>query len=132
VFVQGYIATLTVNSTDVEIYSSDASLTLTADTLDKTTLGVVNRQYIPGLQDGSLSISMHLDTTGVSAIQGSFGSTTPVPFVFRPGKVGGPDAGQWVGTMIITDFEIGGSVDDNWQMNINGQVTGAVTYTQPA
>jgi len=130
-FVQGYFATLTVNGAPLEVYTSDATLTLTSETLDKTTLGVSNRQYIPGLHDGTVAVQMHLDTAGVVAVQAAFAATAPVTFVFRPGKLGGPDAGQWDGDMIVTDIEITGSVDDNWQMNLSGQITGDVTFTAP-
>ncbi len=131
-FIQGYISTMTVDGGDLHPFSSSGTLSLSTETLDKTTLGRDARQYISGLQDGTVSIQMHLDTSGITLVQGAYASTTPVPFVFRPGRVGGPDAGQWNGDMIITDLEVTGSVDDNWQMNITGQVTGPVTYTQPA
>jgi predicted secreted protein len=131
-FVQGYFATYTVAGEDIHVYSSSGTLTMTNETLDKTTLGRSERIYIPGLQDATLSMQMHLDTAGITAIQAAYASTTPVTFSFRPGKVGGPDAGQWDGTAIVTDVEITGSVDDNWQMNLSMQGTGPLTYTQPA
>jgi len=131
-FIAGYISTLQIDGKAVHIYASDATLSLTNETLDKTTLGVSNRNYIPGLQDGSIDISMHLDTNGIVDVQAAYAATVPVTFTFRPGKLGtGFDAGQWDGTMIVTSFDIPGAVDDNWAMNISGQVTGAVTYTQP-
>ncbi len=130
-FIAGYIATLTVDGGTVEIFTSDATLSLTNETLDKTTLGVSNRAYITGLQDGSIDISMHLDTAGIVIIQGAYDNTLPVAFVFRPGALGVNDAGQWAGSFIMSTMDITGSVDDNWSMNISGQVTGAVTYTAP-
>ena len=131
-FVQGYFLTLTVNGESFQDYTSSADLTLTNETLDKTTLGVSSRQYITGLQDGTISAQMHLDTAGVGLLQAAYSSTDPVTFVFRPGKLGGPDAGQWIGGMIITDLTITGSVDDNWQANFSAQISGDVIYTQPA
>jgi len=130
-FIQGYLATITIDGTDLNVYSSDATLSLTNETIDKTTLGVSNRQYITGLQDGSIDISMHLDTDGIVSVQGAYDKTVPVTFVFRPGELGTADAGQWSGSMIITELAIPGQVDDNWQMNISGQVTGNVLYTAP-
>jgi len=131
-FIAGYISTLQIDGKAVHIYASDAALSLTNETLDKTTLGTSNRSYIAGLQDGTVDISMHLDTAGIVDIQAAYASTVPVTFTFRPGKLGaGFDAGQWNGTMIITTMDITGSVDDNWSMNISGQITGVVTFTQP-
>lgn len=130
-FIPGYIATLTVGGTDVNIWSSDASLTLNNETLDKTTLGKDARVFIPGLQSADVSISMHLDTAGVALLQTAYASTVPVVFSFRPGALGTADAGQWDGTMIVTSLELAGSVDDNWQMNLSGSATDAVVYTAP-
>jgi len=131
-FIAGYISTLVIDGNNVHPYASDATLSLTNETLDKTTLGMSNRQYIPGLQDGSIDMSLHLDTVGIVGIQAAFASTTPVDFTFRLGKLGaGFDAGAWDGTMIITSLDLSGSVDDNHSMNISGQVTGPVPFTQP-
>ncbi len=130
-FIAGYIATLIVDGSNVDIYASDASLSLTNETLDKTTLGVSNRNYINGLQDGTINISMHLDTAGVTVIQGAFNQTDPVTFVFRPGALGVNDAGRWDGDMIITSMDVSANVDDNWTIGIDGQITGPVTYTAP-
>jgi len=131
-FIAGYISTLAIDGNVVSTYSSDATLSLTNETLDKTTLGVTNRQYIGGLQDGTLAISMHLDTAGIIDLQAAYQATAPVAFSFRPGKLGvGFDAGQWDGTFIMDTLDIVGSVDDNWQSNISGQITGPVAYTAP-
>ncbi len=130
-FIAGYIASLTVEGQSVEPYSSDATLSLTNETLNKTTLGVSNRTYITGLQDGTVDISMHVDTASMPILQASYGSTLPVAFVFRPGALGVNDAGQWNGDMIITSMDVSGAVEDNWAVSISGQITGAVTYTAP-
>jgi len=130
-FVQGYLSNIVVDGTQINVFASDATLSLTNETIDKTTLGVSNRQYITGLQDGSLDVSMHLDTVGIIAMQAAYDKTVTVTFIFRPGALGSADAGQWSGAMIITELSIPGQVDDNWQMNISGQITGSVLYTQP-
>ena len=130
-FIAGYISTLVVDGQNVEIYSSDATLSLTNETLDKTTLGLSNRQYITGLQDGTVNIDMHVDTASMPLLQASYASTSPVAFTFRPGELGANDAGQWAGELIIESLDINGSVDDNWSVGLSGQITGAVTYTAP-
>ena len=132
-FIAGYISTLQVDGVDVHLSANDATLSLTNETLDKTVLGVTNRTYITGLQDGTVDISTHTNTDSASALQTAFSSTVPVTFVFRPGKLGaGFDAGQWAGTAIITSMDIVGAVDDNWATNLSLQITGVVTYTAPA
>ena len=131
-FIPGYLATISVNGSAINIYSSDAALSLTNEVLDKTTLGVTDRTFIPGLQTGSMDCTMHTDTAGIVDIQAAFAATSPVAFVFRPGALGTHDAGQYSGTAIITDMTHNGAVDDNWSTTISLQVTGGVTYTQPA
>ncbi len=81
-FIAGYIATLVFDGTNVEVFASDATLSLTNETLDKTTLGVSNRNYITGLQDGTIDIAMHLDTAGIVAIQGAYDKTVPVTLYY--------------------------------------------------
>ena len=130
--IPGYIATLSVDGQAINGFSSDATLTLNNEILDKTTLGVSERVKIPGLQDGSWTAAMHLDTAGIVALQAAFASTTPVAFVFRAGAVGAPnDAGQYTGDCIIGDYEVTGSVDDNWSLNIDAEITGPVPFTAP-
>jgi len=131
-FIAGYISTLQVDGVDVHLSANDATLSLTNETLDKTTLGSPQRVYIPGLQDGTVEISTHTNTDSASALQSAYSSTSPVSFVFRPGKLGaGFDAGQWTGTAIISSMDIAGAVDDNWSTSLSLQITGVVTYTAP-
>ena len=131
-FIPGYFSTISVDGKAINLYSSDASLSLTNEVLDKTTLGVTERVFITGLQSGTIDVSMHTDTAGQVDIQAAFVATVPVTFVFRPGALGATtDAGQYSGTAIITDMTVDGQVDDNWSTTLAMQITGAVTYTAP-
>ena len=130
--IPGYLATITIAGQAINIFSSDASLSLTNEVLDKTTLGTPERVFITGLQSGTMDINMHTDTAGVVAIQAAFASTTPVTFVFRPGALVTHDAGQYSGDAIITDQTHSGAVDDNWSTTLSLQITGVVLYTAPA
>jgi predicted secreted protein len=84
------------------------------------------------LQDGTISINMHMDTTGMGLIQTAFADADPVAFVFRPGALSTADAGQWAGNCIVTDITMNGAVDDNWNVSLAAQITGTVTYTPAA
>ena len=130
-FIPGYLATISVDGTAINVFSSDASLSLTNEVLDKTTLGVPERVFITGLQSGTMDVTMHTDTAGIVSIQQAFVSTTPVTFVFRPGALGTHDAGQYSGDAIITDQTHQGAVDDNWSTTLSLQITGVVLYTAP-
>lgn len=131
-FVQGYIATLTVNGSSLEPFSSAASLQKSTSPLNATTIGVVDEVNVPGLKSGAIEISMHLDTVGMGQVVAAEQATVPVAFVFRPGALGTKDAGQWNGDLIITELAIEASTDDNWQMNISAVTSGPVPYTPAA
>ena len=130
-FIPGYLATISVDGKAINLYSSDGSLSLTNETLDKTTLGVTERVFIPGLQSGTMDVTMHTDTAGIVDIQTAFSSTSVVTFVFRPGELGTADAGQYSGTGILSDLTHSGAVDDNWSTTISMQLSGPVLYTAP-
>ena len=131
-FIQGYIATLEVPAgSPINQWASDAGLTLNNETLDKTTLGSPERVFIPGLQSGSMTVTMHLDSASLVQLQAAFAATTVVGWLFRPGQLGTHDAGQYTGEGIIDDMTIAGSVDDNWTVSISITVSGPVAFTQP-
>ena len=130
-YIPGYVATLTINGSDLEVFSSDAALNLTTEVLNKTTLGVVDAVFIPGLQGGTIDITMHTDTVGMVDIQAAYASTTEVAFVFRPGSLGALDAGSWAGVGILNDLTVGAAVDDNWATTISVQCSGPINYTPP-
>ena len=130
-FIPGYIATLSVDGQVINQVTSDAGLNLVNETLDKTTLGVSHRVKVPGLQDGSWSAQMHLDTASIVALQAAYDSTVAVTFVFRPGALGANDAGQWAGSCIIASFDVTGVVDDNWSLAIDAEITSKPVYTAP-
>jgi hypothetical protein len=130
-FIQGYISSLTIGTDPVEGYTSSATLSYTTNPIDVTTLGLTNKTYLPGLKDGSIDFTMHLDTVGAGLIWASNESTVPVAYVFRAGALGAKDSGSFSGEMLITDYSQVGNVDDNWVLNITGQLSGVPVYTQP-
>ena len=132
-FIQGYFATLEVPlGSPINQWASDASLTLNNETLDKTVLGNPERVFIPGLQSGSMTATMHLDSAALVQLQAAYAATTVVGWKFRPGQVGPNDAGEYAGTGILDDMTISGSVDDNWTVAISITTSGAVAFTAPA
>jgi len=130
-FMQGYISTLTVGTVPVEVYSSSATITYTTNAIDVTTLGLANKVYINGLKDGTIEWTMHADTEGLGLLWSAHESTVAVAYVFRPGALGGPDAGQWAGECVVTSYSVVGAVDDNWVLELSGQLTGVPQRTEP-
>lgn len=128
-FVAGYIASISVNGTSYEDFTSSATRSATRDALDKTKLGQDRRAYTTGLGDSTLDVQMHMDTTVAAAMEAAYEATDPVAYVFRPGALGTNDLGQYAGSGIITDFSIAGDADGEWDSSFTIQGTGDYTYT---
>jgi len=130
-FIEGYLATITINGVAYEPYTSDATLSLTRDAIDKTKLGQDRRNYVSGLGDGTVDSTLHLATEFAVAINTAYESTVEVAVLFRPGALGTKDAGQYDGSGIITDFSQQGAADGEWDVSLAVQLSGDVTYTAP-
>ena len=130
-FIPGYLATITVNGTALNIWSSDATLVKTTNAIVKTPLGSTHTRRANGVKDTSMSVSMHLDTAALVLLQAADDATDPVACVFRPGALGGNDAGQYAGNGIITDMTINGPVDDNWSVSLEVEGDDEWPYTAP-
>jgi hypothetical protein len=130
-FIEGYLATITLDAVAYHPYSSDATLGLTRDAVDKTKLGEDRRTYISGLGDGTIDATLHLATEFAVAVQTAYDKTTPLAYLFRPGALGTKDAGQYEGGAIITDFSQAGAADGEWDVTLTLQLTGQYTYTAP-
>jgi hypothetical protein len=118
-FIEGYLATITLDAIAYHPYSSDATLGLTRDAIDKTKLGEDRRTYLSGLGDGSIDATLHLATEFAVAIQTAYDKTTPLAYVFRPGALG------------TKDFSQAGAADGEWDVALSLQLTGQYTYTAP-
>lgn len=131
-YIQGYIATISVDTTVVSPITSSATLALTRNAIDKTKLGQDRVTRLSALGDANLDVQMHLDTEQMVALNDAYESTVPVAYVFRPGALGTHDAGQYAGDCIITDMSIAGDSEGEWDVSLNAECTGQYVYTQPA
>ena len=132
-YIQGYLATITVNGVEYAPDTSTAGLTRSSNTIDVTPIGVTAKQYLVGLQDGTITADTHMNTTTMAGINTAYESTTPVTFIFRPGSIAaGKDAGQYSGSAIISNMDANGDATGEWDVALDLQITGTVTYTAPA
>jgi hypothetical protein len=130
-YTPGYIASISINGTQVEADAENCVLTQLTNVIPKNTLGVPDEQYIPGLKGGTFSTTLHMNTTEMAALVAANASTVAVPFVVRAGSLGTYDNGSDAFNGSITSFEKSGSFDDNWSVDLSVQISGAVTYTPP-
>jgi len=130
-YTPGYIASIEINSNPVEQDAESCVLTKVTNPIPKNTLGVPDEQYINGLKGGTFSCTLHMNTTEMVSLETANASTTPVPFIVRPGSLGNYDNGEDAFSGIIVSMEKAGGFDTNWSVALEVQITGAVTFTAP-
>ena len=87
-YVQGYIATITVDGTAHHPDASTATLTQTKVVIEKTKLGQRRKTKLSGLEDATIEMNLHANTATVVALENAYHSIDPVAVVFRRGELG--------------------------------------------
>jgi hypothetical protein len=128
-FSHGSNAVMTINSVDLSEYINSTSQEMEAETAEVTTLGKTAKNYIPGLEDGTISADGPFDPALDAAIDAM--RRTLVPFVYQPqGTASGLP--KYTGNCILTSYSIETPVDDagsweaEWQIS-DGWVRGTNT-----
>lgn len=134
-FTQGKNATLSVNSQTWTGYVSNVSITRNKDTLDVTTLGDSNREFIGGLLNATVQVTGYFDNTAVGYLNTAFGlgSTTTFSWSLVLGEGGATITYQQTasGTVggYISTFEIGAPVDGLMGVSFTIQCSGAIAVS---
>jgi hypothetical protein len=124
-FEHGKNTHFTANSVDLSAFLDDASMPSEIDASETTTFGAESKTYLPGLADGSFSISGKLDAAVETAYIAAKGLV--VPFIYGPA---GSTAGKprRTGDCILTSYEVSSPVGDIVTFSIEGQITGGITF----
>jgi len=128
-FSHGTNAVITINSVDISEYCNTSSQEMETETAEVTTLGKTAKNYIPGLEDGTISAEGPFEPTMDAAIEAM--RRTLVPFVYQPQGTA-PGLPKYTGTCILTKYSIETPVDDagtweaEWQIS-DGWVRGTNT-----
>lgn len=130
-YVPGYIATITINGTDLHPISGQGTFTQEARAITVTKLGQDSEVNLPGLRAGSLDCDLHLDTQTAVAIQAAVDATAPVAFVWRAGSLGVYDAGQHSGECVITSLAENADPETEWEWSLQARLSGPTAYTPP-
>ena len=128
-FAHGTVAVITVNSVNISTYCNTDSLETEAETAEVTTLGKTAKNYIPGLEDGTISAEGPFDPTIDSTINSM--RRTLVPFLIQPqGTASGLP--RYTGNCILTKYKIESPVDDASNWSAEWQISdGWVRATNP-
>ena len=124
-FVHGKDSDIVVDSTNLSQYVDSVTADRTVDTAETTTFGNDDKTFIAGLEDGSLALNGHWDTTGDATVSGCFdGALVAVTY----GPAGsGSGAIAYTCNALITNYSITSTVSDrvNWTASL--QRSGALT-----
>ena len=127
-FVQGFLATLTIDGNDITLFVTDVSFDQSKTALDKSVQdGTGNSVMLPGLESGTMSFNGHIDQANLNALEVSWAKDTVVAFVLVVAEGLGTDA-QWSGNIALTDFTKATTFDGNWAFSISGDTSGNVAY----
>lgn len=131
VFPPGYLAVLSVDSTDVSAYCESFNLTQTRNAIRKPTFGEESPQHIGGLKDGTISGSGHVSVAGLPALQTAFDNAQPVTFDYAPSGAGSEESGSYAGSAVLSSFDVGSEADGQVSFTFDGATSGAIVYTAP-
>ena len=131
-FSHGSLATLEIDPaggssfTDISEYLNDASQEETVDTAETTTLGKTRKTYIPGLEDGTFSLSGLFDPAADALLYSC--KRVIITFRYRPAGAGS-GLPEYVGEAILTSYSISTTVDEAATIEAELQTTDTVTRT---
>ena len=127
-FVQGFLATLTLDTVDITLFVTDVSFDESKTGLDKSVMdGTGDAVVLPGMTSGTLGINGHIDQANLNALETTWAKDTVVPFVLTVAEGLGTDA-AWSGNIALTDFSKATTFDGNWAFSLSGTTSGNITY----
>ena len=130
--VQGFLASLTLDGTDITNQVSATPLNRTKAVLNKATQdGTGSMQSIPGMSSGTLQVSGFLSQVEHNALEITWAKDDPVPFVLTVEEGLTTDA-SCSGLVTLSSFDVSPSGDGAWEFSLNGDISGSVAYTPAA
>jgi hypothetical protein len=117
------------NSVSLHPFCNDISFPRDIDTVETTTMGDANKEYIVGLKNGSFSIS-GIWEAGASSVDATLGDAlgTSAAFEYRANSAAvGVSNPKYTGTALLTSYEQTAGTGDAVAFSAEFMVTGAVT-----
>lgn len=123
-FVHGKGSYFKIASTDLSAYLNSISVSRTSDTAETSAFGSTTKSYVSGLRDASITLSGMFDSSVYSTIMAWLGTSQ----TFEYGPAGSAASSVKVsGSALVTSVEMSSAVGAIVTLNLNLQVTGAVT-----
>jgi hypothetical protein len=111
--------------TDISAYTNSEDLSRQADTAETTTFGANSKTYIPGLKDGTFSLSGVWDPALDGTMDGILGLSARAFEIYPAGSASG--SVKYSGNAICTEYSGSNPVDDAASWSASFQISGDVT-----
>lgn len=109
---------------DFTAYIESSGLPRTVDPVEVTTLGSVQKSYIPGLKDGTIPLSGFWDATYDGYLDGILRKTTTFEY-YPAGSSGGAGTNvKYAGSGVLTKYDITSPVNDAVKFDAELQQSG--------
>lgn len=129
--VHGKDAFFSWNSVTLSTYTNQITESLSTDSAETSTMGLASKTYLPGLRDGTFSISGIFDgAAGLedATLAAGYLANTIAAFEFRANSaVVGVNNPKFTGNAFITSYEVDAGIGDAVSFSADFQVTGNVT-----
>lgn len=127
--VQGFLATVTVDTVDITALLNDVSLGRSKNVMAKPTMdGSGDAIKLVGQKTGTLSVTGQVDTAGHAGLESTWAKDVKVSFSIEMGDGGTIDAGSYAGNVTLSDFQVEAATDDTWNVTLAGD-TDSIVYT---
>jgi len=127
-FIQGFLASLTLDGNDITLVTADVTLSESRTVLDKSTMdGSGYSASIPGKRSGTLSITGHVDQANLNLLEAAWAQDVTVMFELEIAEGKTTDA-KWAGWITLSAFDKSTAADSNWAFTLSGE-TVDLAYT---
>jgi len=131
-FVQGFLATITVDGVDQTLTIEQGGLTRSKSVLSKGSMdGTGFAKSIPGPVTGTLDLTGHIVQLNLNDLELAFAKDVPVAFTMTITEGLVTDA-AYSGFVTLSQFDVDTSADANWAFQLQGETSGEIVYTPSA
>ena len=131
-FVQGFLATITVNSVDQTLIIESGGLSRSKTILSKGSMdGTGFMKSIPGPTTGTVSITGHIVQLALNDLETAWAVGDVVPFTMEISEGMATDT-VYSGSLTLSGFNIDTAADGNWSFSLDGETSGAIVHTPAA
>ncbi len=128
--VQGFLASITIDGSEVTTVVENFTLSETRGANDKQTMnGSPDGVKIPGSRSGSLSFDFTIDQAELNVLEAAWAKDEPVAFQIAIVEAGVGTNTVWDGFLSLTDFSKETVGDGIWRGSMAGDTSGAITHT---